>query len=127
MKALPAEELFLIERKNNRKTKLLLVGLHNWSGENRPTDKDIDQTPIIEQGVMHINSIKHIGGEILGLKLLEEDNLKPHLQFEAGYLIDGFENIGKLPAHDYEKYSRRTTYGLNSIRLKAEKHFVKNS
>ena len=119
--------ILLIEKKNGKKTKLLLVALHDWSGANHPTKEDIHSRPIIEQGVMHINSINNIGGEIIGFKPLGEDGLKPLLQFEAGYLLDGFENLGRISQDEYEKYSRRTTYGLDSIRLKANKHFAKNS
>jgi hypothetical protein len=119
--------LLLIEKKSGRKTKSILVGLHDWSGRNHPTKEDIHECTIIEQGVMHINSIGHVGGEVIAHKPLDEDDLKPLLQFEAGYLLDGFENMGKLPVEDYKKYSRRSTYGLNVIRLLAEKRFVKNS
>jgi hypothetical protein len=119
--------ILVIEKINGRKTKLLLVGLHDWSGKKHPTQEDIHGCPIIEQGVMHINSISHVGGEIVGFKPLSEDGLRPLLQFEAGYLLDGFENLGSIPKDEYEKYSRRATYGLNSIRLKANRHFVKNS
>lgn len=76
---------------------------------------------------MRINSINKVSGKVLGYKPLKEDGLKPLLQFEAVYLLDGFEDLGKLPAEDYKKYSRRTTYGLNVIRILAEKHFVKKS
>jgi hypothetical protein len=119
--------LLLLKRKSGRKTKSILVGLHDWTGDEYPTKEDIHQCDIIEQGVMHINSISHVKGEVLGHKPLSEDNLKPLLQFEAGDLLDGFENIGKLPVEDYKKYSRRSTYGLNVIKLLAEKNFVKNS
>ena len=119
--------LLLIEKKSGRKTKSILVGLHDWSGRNHPKKEDLHDCKIIEQGVIHINSIGHVEGKVIGHKLLDEDNLKPLLQFEAGYLLDGFENMGKLPIEDYRKYSRRTTYGLNVIRLLAEKHFVKSS
>lgn len=119
--------ILLIKKKDGKRTKLLLAALHDWSGEKLPTREDIHRCPIVEQGVMHINSIGHIGGEIIGHKPLEEDNLKPLLQFEAGYLLDGFDHIGQMQNDGYDKYSPRTTYGLNSIRLKAEKHFVKNS
>lgn len=118
--------ILLIKRKSGRRTKTVLVGLHDWSGADHPTKEDIHECKIIEQGVIHINSIGHVEGAIIGHKPLEEDNLKPLLQFEAGYLLDGFESIGKLPVEDYEKYSRRSTYGLNVIRLLAEKHFVNN-
>ncbi|MCO1336989.1 Imm26 family immunity protein [Microbulbifer sp. OS29] len=119
--------LLLIEKKSGRKTKRILVGLHEWSGEKHPTNEDIHQCKIIEQGVMHINSIGHIEGKVVGYKSLDEDDLKPLLQFEAGYLLNGFENMGKLPVEDYKKYSRRTIYGLNVISLLADKHFVENS
>jgi hypothetical protein len=119
--------LLLIEKKSGRKTKSILVGLHDWSGKNHPTQEDIHKCNIIEQGVMHISSIGHVGGKVIGHKPLGEDNLKPWLQFEAGYLIDGFEYVRKLPVEDYKKYSRRSTYGLNVIKLLAEKHFVKSS
>ena len=119
--------LLLIKKKSGRRTKAILVGLHDWSGEKHPTKEDIHECNIIEQGVIHINSIGYVGGEIVGHKPLDEDNLKPLLQFEAGYLLDGFENIGHIPVEDYKKYSRRSTYGLDVIRLLAEKHFVNNS
>ena len=119
--------LLMIEKKNGRKTKTILVGLHDWFGRKLPAKEDIHQTQIIEQGVIHINSIGHIGGQIIGNKPLEEDDLKPLIQFEAGYLIDGFNNIKKISYEEGEQYSRRSTYGLNVIKLLAEKHFVKNS
>ncbi|QIZ83957.1 hypothetical protein HF888_06825 [Bermanella marisrubri] len=119
--------ILLIEKKNGRKTKLLLVGLHDWSGSKHPSQVDIHECPIIEQGVLHINSISHVGGEIIGFKPLQEDGLKPFLQVEAGYLLDGFENLGSIPSEEYCNYTRRTTYGLNSISLKANKYFAKNS
>lgn len=119
--------LLEIQRKSGRRTKTILVGLHNWSGDAYPTKEDIHQCEIIKQGVIHLNSISHVKGEILGHKPLSEDDLKPLLQMEAGYLIDGFENIGEIPVEDYKKYSRRSSYGLNVIKLLSEKHFVKNS
>ncbi|WP_444944727.1 Imm26 family immunity protein [Microbulbifer sp. ZKSA006] len=119
--------LLEIKKKSGRKTKSILVGLHDWTAARHPTAEDIHNCPIIEQGVMHINSIGHVGGEVIGFKPLIDDNLKPSPQFEAGYLIQGFENMRPLPKEEYENYSRRVTYGLNSIRLKAEKHFAKNS
>lgn len=118
--------ILAFQKKNGRKTQRVLVGLHDWSGKQHPTHSDIHESPIIEQGVMHINSINQVGGNIIGCKALEEDGLKPLLQFEAGCLLDGFENLGKLPTEDYKKYSRRATYGLDVIRILAEKNFVKN-
>ncbi|TVV42250.1 hypothetical protein [Thalassolituus sp. C2-1] len=118
--------LLEIEKKGGRKTKRVLVGLHDWSGCDYPRKEDIHGCGIIEQGVIHINSIGHVGGEVVGQKPLNEDGLRPKLQFEAGFLIDGFENLGKLPFSDYDKYDHRYTYGLNVIKLLAEKHFVKN-
>ena len=117
--------LILIKKKSGRKTQSILVGLHDWSGSKYPTKEDIHQCKIVEQGVMHVTSIGHVGGEVIENKPLEEDNLKPLLQFEAGYLLDGFENIGILAAKDYDKYSHRYTYGLDVIRLLAETRFVK--
>ncbi|MAB42076.1 MAG: hypothetical protein CMK77_07305 [Pseudomonadales bacterium] len=119
--------ILMIEKKNDRKTKLFLAGLHDWSGKELPSNDDIHERPIIEQGVMHINSIGHVGGEIIGFKPLQDDGLKPLLQVEAGHLLNGFEDLGSIPQDEYGNYSRRTTYGLNSIRLKADKHFAKNS
>ncbi|MFK7803770.1 MAG: Imm26 family immunity protein [Anaerolineae bacterium] len=118
--------VLLIKKKSGRRTKTVLVGLHDWFGENHPTKADIHECKIIEQGVIHINSIGYVGGEVIGHKPLDEDGLKPLLQFEAGYLLDGFENIGQLPVEEYEKYSRRFTYGLDVMRLLAEKHFANN-
>jgi Immunity protein 26 len=86
-----------IEIKSGRKTKSILVGLHDWTGQNHPTKEDIHMCPILEQGVIHLSSINHVGGMIIGYKALGEDNLKPLLQFEAGDLISGFENLGPLP------------------------------
>ncbi|WP_445364512.1 Imm26 family immunity protein [Microbulbifer sp. ANSA003] len=119
--------LLAIEKKSGRKTKSILVGLHDWAGENYPTKEDIHNCAIIEQGVMHINSIGHVGGQVIGFKPLSEDNLEPMPQFEAGYLIQGFDNLGEIPTEEYDNYTRRVTYGLNVIRLKAEHHFIKNS
>ncbi len=119
--------VLLFKRKSDRKTKSILVGLHNWTGKDYPTKVNIHMCPIIEQGVMHINSISHVGGEIIGCKAPKEDGLKPLLQLEAGYLISGFDNLGSLPTRNYKKYSYRSTYGLNVIKLLAEKHFVKKS
>ncbi|WP_036193773.1 Imm26 family immunity protein [Marinobacter daepoensis] len=118
--------LLEIEKKSGRKTKSILVGLHDWTGRAKPTAEDIHNCPIIEQGVMHINSIGHVGGEVIGFKPLGDDGLKPLPQFEAGNLILGFKNLGPLPKEEYEKYSRRLTYGLKVILLLAEKHFVEN-
>lgn len=118
--------VLLIKKKSGRRTKTVLVGLQDWSGENHPTKEDIHECKIIEQGVIHINSIGYVGGEVIGHKPFDEDGLKPLLQFEAGYLLDGFENIGQLPVEEYEKYSRRFTYGLDVMRLLAEKHFANN-
>ncbi len=115
--------LLIVKRVSGRRTKSILVGLHDWSGTSYPTKENIHKCPIIEQGVIHINSIGYVGGKIIGHKPLEDDNLKPLLQFEAGNLLDGFENKGKLQEEDYGKYSPRTTYGLKVILLLAEKHF----
>ena len=119
--------LLLIERKNGRKTQSLLVGLHEWHGQSPPTSEDLHESKIIEQGVIHVKSIGHVGGKILGRKPLKEDGLKHHLQSEAGCLIDGFENVGKLSKEDWGKYSSRSHYGLDFIRLLAEDHFVSDS
>lgn len=120
--------ILLIERTSSgRKTKSLLVGLHDWSGNEHPTAACIHECKIVEQGVMHINSIDVVGGKVLGNKPLEEDKLKPNLQVEAGYLIDGFESVEQLPPEDYKKYSSRSSYGLDFIRLLAEDHFVSNA
>lgn len=119
--------VLIIEEKSGRKTKSILVGLHDWNGERFPTSEDIHGCKIIEQGVMHINSIGHVGGEIVGHKPLEDDGLKPIIQFEAGYLINGFTYYKKIPIVEGEQYSKRTTYGLNVIKGLAEKHFVKSS
>lgn len=119
--------LLEIERKSGRRTKTILVGLHDWVGEKHPTSEDIHDCPIIEQGVIHINSIDHVGGVVVGFKPLSDDNLESLPQVEANNLIMGFENLGELPPEDYGKYSRRMGYGLNSIRLKAERHFVKST
>ena len=40
---------------------------------------DIHGCPLVEQGVIHINSISHVGDAIIGFKPLQENGLKPVL------------------------------------------------
>ena len=69
--------LLEVEKKSGRKTMTILVGLHDWTGQELQTKEDIYNFPIIEQGVMQINLIAHVGGEVIGFKPFNDDNLKP--------------------------------------------------
>ena len=115
--------ILLIERKSGRKTKNLLVGIHHWCGDKKPTPEDIHQRPIIEQGEIHINAIGYMGGAVLGHKCVHEDDLTPLMQIYAGSYMLGFDNLGQASNEDYGRYSSRGSWGLDFARLLAESHF----
>lgn len=53
----------------------VVVGLMDWVGQDPPTEQDIAGRPVIIQAKARYDTISKTGGEVLGLRALELDEL----------------------------------------------------
>src|SRR5262249_54514942 len=58
-------------------TRSFLAGLMSWTGDTEPTGETIAGAHLLDQGQAHIKTIITTGGQILGHRPLELDNIQP--------------------------------------------------
>ena len=105
----------------------LLAGLLDWSGATPPTSASIAGAKCLEQGRIHYKSIIQTGGEVLGLRPLELDDLSPWLFRGSEFWRNSLVYEGLEPLRDQTLEDGNlpvlSTWGLAVIQIAAERHF----
>ena len=89
-------------------TRSFLAGLMSWTGDTEPTSAAIAGSHLLDQGQAHIKTIITTGGQILGHRPLDLDNIQPllwvtHRGGDTVYLYQGLSQL--RPATDEERTS----------------------
>jgi hypothetical protein len=58
------------------KNRAFFGGILDWIGNHPPSHSSIAGTPILEYGVIHIRAITEFGGELLGIRNLQADDIQ---------------------------------------------------
>jgi hypothetical protein len=117
------------DENGKQNSRIFLAGLMNWTDDKPPTSESIANCRFIEQGEVHIKTIRENNGEIIGFRSLEEDNLEPLLFLsESGggpncYLQKGLEFLRPATKEERKLYPALGGWGYKVIKILAEKHF----
>ena len=113
-------------RYGNRTT--ILAGLMDWSGSSLPTSEAIAGRAILDQGNAHVATISWNGGQVLGHRPLEADDLQPLQQLSdmspEATLMLGFVELRRSTSNERATLTVFSTWGLEVIRVAAERNFV---
>jgi hypothetical protein len=106
-----------------------LAGLLDWVGDSPPTSDGIAGRPTIDQGGVHIKTIEHTGGALLGHRPLKPDGIEPDLFLSESpgrncRLQRGFKTLRRATPREQRKLPVFSTWGYAVIQGIAEKHFV---
>ena len=114
-----------------RSMTVFLAGLLDWKGTRPPTASAISGSACVAQGAIHLKTIRELGGQIRGLRPIEDDEISAwlfresmhrrgsHVQRGFTRIRDQNEDDGNLPVF--------ATWGLRVIGELAEQRFVANS
>lgn len=104
--------------------RMFLAGLHSWVGDARPTSEDIAGAELLAQGFAHIRTIRENGGQVLGRRPLDLDDVVPSRwrSHEAGGTVWVYEGPTRLrPATAADaSLPIMTTWGFKVISVIAE-------
>lgn len=106
-----------------RDSQMFLAGLMDWSGDAAPTADAIAGCGVIEQGSVHIKTIRENRGEILGLLDLALDGIEPNLFKNAGhatFVQRGFEELRPFDPRLDAALPVFSTWGFRAIKMLAE-------
>jgi hypothetical protein len=112
-----------------RDPRALLAGLLDWSGDQPPSSEAIASCRTVEQGEVHIKTIRENRGEVLGFRPLEADGIEPWLFLsQAGWsrecwLQRGYKRLRPATLEEFQAHPVFSTWGYGVIKLLAEKHF----
>ena len=118
-----------IDENGKQDSRIFLAELLDWTDDKPPSSESIANCKFIEQGKVHIKTIRENKGEILGFRSLEEDNLEPQLFLsQAGggrycYLQKGLKILRQATEEERKLYPVLSAWGYRVIKILAEKHF----
>lgn len=113
-------------------TTQFIAGLLDWSSNKAPLINDFKNRKILAQGKVHIKSIIYTGGQIVGNINLNEFQIEPLIQrSQIGYqpsalILKGYKKIRNMEWSDLEKYPVLAGWGIDIIKIEAEKLFGKD-
>jgi hypothetical protein len=109
-------------------TKTFLAGLLDWVGDAPPTAGSIAGAGLFAQGFAHIKAITTTGGEVLGQRDLEADDIVPAAwrSHEGGGTVWVYEGARRLRAATAADRALplMTTWGYSVISVMAEGAFA---
>ncbi|HEY9062996.1 MAG TPA: Imm26 family immunity protein [Pseudobacteroides sp.] len=102
-----------------------LAGLMDWIGENPPSEEDLAGCKTLEQGCVHIKTIKETGlnGMITGCRPLILDGIESNYFTSCTYggeLMKGFKIIEPIVYAKDDEYETLSYWGYVSIKIRAE-------
>jgi hypothetical protein len=101
-------------------------GLHDWLGEAAPTSDDIAGALFVDFGVMHIRTIVHTGGQVLGNRPLEADAIELPLMLDAHAgprtrLVRGAQTVRVARREEWGTRAVLGVWGYGVTKVRAEK------
>ena len=106
-------------------------GLMDWSGAAPPSSDDLAGRRILREGDMHVKVVQQTGGEILGCRPLELDDIEPGLFLDQApdspncKVQRGITVLGSATPEQRATLQTHSTWGLRVIVLLAERFFVR--
>jgi hypothetical protein len=108
-----------------RDSRVFLAGLMDWFGPDPPTAQSIAGKRVIEQGAVHVKTIRENKGQIFGFRELALDGIEPWLfkdAWVATYVQRGFEAVRRANGRD-AYLPVLSAWGFEVIKLLAEDYF----
>ena len=106
---------------------LFLAGLSTWRGQARPSAAALAGHSVVAQGSAHLKTIWTTGGEILGWRALEADDIGPALFLNQLYSPQALVQQGRIPIRRATAGDSalpvHSTWGFGVLALRAEQHF----
>lgn len=111
--------------------KTFLAGLLDWVGDAPPTEEAIAGAGLFAQGFAHVKAITTTGGDVLGQRDLEADEIVPALwrSHEGGgtvWVYEGARRLRAATATDRD-LPLMTTWGYSVISVLAEQRLADHS
>jgi len=108
------------------------AGLLDWVGTDPPTFDAIAGRKTVEEGQMHVISIKSVAGRVLGHRPLELDKLKPRrmksqMERRGCMLVQGFKTLGRITDSQFRRLPTQSTWSREGILHKAQRRFAKDA
>ncbi|MFM9380864.1 Imm26 family immunity protein [Pseudomonas sp. UV AK001] len=103
-----------------------LGALLDWHGPMEPTATRIAGARTLTQSVMRIKAIIESGGQILGHRPLEEDNIEPFEQIDGATILRGFVPVRAWRVSDNDSLPTFAMWGYDVISREAHKRFLKS-
>ena len=112
-----------------RDRRMFLAGLLDWCATEPPTFDSIAGAKLVDHGAVHIRTISHNGGQIIGLRPLELDHLEIPLTLSqrAAHgckLTRGFDTLGTATVEQITMLPVFSTWGYRVINVLAEHRFL---
>lgn len=106
-----------------------IAGLLDWCDESPPTSEAIAGARLLAHGEVHVKTVVENGGEILGLRPLEIDELDVPLTLDESpgppcRLRQGFDVLGTATLKQQRELKVFSTWGYSFIKILAEKRYV---
>ena len=105
-----------------------LGALLDWHSAEKPTSEAIAGCQCLKQSDMHIRAVTRVGGEILGIRELELDGIKPWLFRGAEFWRNSTVKNGLIPVRPQQPEDDvlpvLVTSGMNVLRSLAEERYV---
>lgn len=105
-------------------------GLHDWVGSAAPSADDIAGRAIVAWGVMHIQAITRLGGEVLGERDLVRDGIAPPKQLSAmggpgAQILTGADPVRPATPDEWGEFPVLGYWGFDFIKELAEEKLVR--
>jgi hypothetical protein len=118
----------LLVRHRRRDSRIFLAGLIDWVGSSLPTSESIAGRKVLEQGSVHVKTIRECDGLVLGHRSLELDGIEPALMLDQSpgkgcRVQKGFELLGRATKKQQETLPVYGGWGFRVIKGYAEDHF----
>ena len=115
-------------RGENRDSRMCIIGLLNWIGNVEPSSESISGSKLIDHGQVHIKTIRESGGEIVGFRSLDLDEISVPLTLDQSpgkncRLRRGFIILGNATEQQQTELKVFRTWGYGMLKIKAEKCF----
>jgi hypothetical protein len=96
-------------------TRAFFGALHEWVGHSPPTSEDVSKAGFLRFGIMHIKAITETGGEIIGIRSLQEDGFQLPLMISGNEVCQGAESVRKTSKKDRKQYPSLRYWGYGFI------------
>ena len=115
------------DARGTREARLVLLGIYAWAKKRLPSETDIAGVPCSAKGLVHVRDIKLISGEVLGVRPLAADKLRPGRHLYQGrraqlMVCEGFRPIRVARKRDLDEMQVLPLWTSSDLQAVAGRH-----